>query len=246
MTNAASTSAHLARPTGPDGPAPVGVSRLGALTGLAGVAFYVVGVVLPGSAPKPDAATGQVIAYLADHRSTLLLGFALETIALALLLCFLGELRTVIAGTGGSGVPLASAMAAAWVVLLTIIAAALLPAIALVWRGPPAGDPSLVRLGYDMETLGTYAATAMVALIAVGTPSLVIWRTGVLPRWLAVLGLVEVCLNVVELAALSSRHGAFAGGYIAGVGPLAWALWVAAVSLCMARRARNAGWRMPA
>lgn len=249
MTNATSTSAHLVPPAGPDGPAPVGVSRIsriGALTGLAGIAFYIVGVVLPGSAPKPDAVTGQVITYFADHRSTILLGFALETIALALLLCFLGELRTVIAGTGGSGVPLASAMAAAWVVLLTIIAAALLPAIALVWRGAPGGDPSLVRLAYDMETLGTYAVTATVALVAVGVPSLVIWRTGVLPRWLAFVGLAEVCVNVVELTAFSSRHGVFAGGYIAGVGPFVWALWVAAVSVCMARRAGGAGWRMPA
>ena len=152
----------------------------------------------------------------------------------------------MIAGTGGHGVPLASAMAAAWVVLLTIIAAALLPAMALVWRGAPTGDPSLVRLAYDMETLGTYAVTAMVALVAVGAPSLVIWRTGVLPRWLAVLGVLEVGINVVELAALSSRHGAFAGGYVAGVGPFVWALWVAAVSVCMAVRAGKGGRRVPA
>jgi hypothetical protein len=137
-------------------------------------------------------------------------------------------------------------MAAAWVVLLTIIAAALLPAIALVWRGAPAGDPGLVRLAYDMETLGTYAVTAMVALVAVGAPSLAIWRTGVLPRWLSVLGVVEAGVNVLELASLSSRHGVFAGGYVAGVGPLVWALWVAAVSVCMARRAGEGGRRVPA
>lgn len=248
MTNASPTNAHLASPAGPDSPAlvGVGVSRTGALTGLAGIACYIVGVLLPGSAPKPDAVTGQVLAYFADHRGAILLGFALQAIALALLLCFLGELRTVIADTGGPGVPLASAMAAAWVVLLTIIAAALLPAIALVWRGAPAGDPSVVRLAYDMETLGTYAVTAMVALVAVGAPSLVIWRTGVLPGWLAVLGVVEIGVNVVELASLSSRHGLLAGGYVAGVGPLVWALWVAAVSVCMARRAGEGGWRVPA
>jgi len=243
MTNATSTTAHPVPP--PDlrpGPGPAGVTRLGALTGIAGIVFYIVGVLLPGSAPKPDAATGQVVIYFADHRSTILFGFALQAVALALLLCFLGELRTVIAGTGGSAVPLASAMAAAWVVLLTIIAAALLPAIALVWRGVPAGDPGLVRLAYDMETLGTYAVAAMVALVAVGIPSLVIWRTGILPRWLAVLGVVEVCVNVAELAGLSSRHGAFTGGYVAGVGPLVWALWVASANVCMARRATTDAW----
>lgn len=248
MTTPTSTSAPSVTPIVSEGPVSglVGVSRIGALTGLAGIACYIVGFLLPGSAPKPDAVTGQIVAYFTDHRGAILLGFALETIALALLLCFLGELRTAIAGTGGPGVPLASAMAAAWVVLLTILAAALLPAIALVWRGGTSGDPGLVRLAYDMETLGTYAVTAMVALVAVGAPSLVIWRTGVLPRWLAVLGLVEVGVNVLELIGLSSRHGVLTGGYVAGVGPLVWSLWVVAASVCLARRAGTAGWRVGA
>jgi hypothetical protein len=247
MTNVTSTSKQPMRPAGSDNPplTGVGVSRIGALTGLAGIVCYLVGVLWPGSPPKPDAVTGQIVTYFADHRGAILFGFALETVALALLLCFLGELRTVIAGTGGSGAPLASAMAAAWVVLLTMIAAALLPSIALVWRGVPTNDPGLVRLAYDMETLGTYAVTAMVALVAVGVPSLVIWRTGVLPRWLGVLGLLEVCINVAELAGLSSRYGVLTGGYVAGVGPLVWALWVAAVSVSMTLRAGTAEWRLP-
>jgi hypothetical protein len=44
------------------------VSRAGALTGLAGVARYAAGVLLPGSAPGPDAATTQVAACRASAK----------------------------------------------------------------------------------------------------------------------------------------------------------------------------------
>jgi hypothetical protein len=213
-----------------------GVSRLGALTGLVGIVCYVVGTLLPGSAPKPDAATVTIVSWLGDHRSSLLFGYALEIIALALLVCFLGQLRTALAATGPHAVPVASAMFGAWVVLLTLVAASLLPVIALTWWGTPAGDPSLVRLAYDMETVGGYSVTATVAMVAVGAPSWIIWRSGVLPRALAVLGAIEIAVNVVELVGLSSRHGALAGGWFEGIGPLVWALWVAATSVCLALR----------
>jgi hypothetical protein len=208
-----------------------------ALTGLAGIACYAVGSLLPGRTPGPAATTTQVVLFLSDHRSSILWGFALETVALALLLCFLGQLRTVIASTGGAGTALASAMASAWVVLLTLVAAALLPFVALAWRGASGADPRLVRLAYDVQTLGTYAVTATVAMVAVGAPVLVIWRTGVLPRWLAVLGALEVALNALELTGLSSTHGVLAGGSLGGAGVVVWAIWVAATSICMARRA---------
>jgi hypothetical protein len=62
--------------------------------------------------------------------------------------------RTVIASAGGSGAALASAIASAWVVLLTMVAAALLPFVALAWRGAKDAYPGLVRLAYDMQTPG--------------------------------------------------------------------------------------------
>jgi hypothetical protein len=61
----------------------------------------------------------------------------------------------------------------------------------------------------------------------------VIWHTGVLPRWLSVLGAAEIAVNVVELFGLSIRHGALAGGYAFGAGPLLWIAWFAAASACM-------------
>jgi hypothetical protein len=224
-----------------DGSAPaVAIGAASALTGLAGVACYAAGVLLPGSVPRPDAASAQVMAFLVHQRGPLLAGLVLQLIAVAFLLWFLGQLRAVVASAGGTGVPLATAMTAGWVVLVTMVGVSMLPAVAITWSGTAATSPGLVRLAWDMQTLGTYALPATAAMVSVAAPSAVIWRYRVLPRWLAVLGTAEVAANVAELAGLSSRHGALAGGYADGIGQILWVAWVAAASVCLALRCRAA------
>ena len=221
-----------APPSGANGIVP-GVGRAGALAGLAGVVVYVIGAFLPGNAPKPDVTTSQIVAFFVSHRSALLTEFALQLVALVLLLCFLGQLRTVIAAGGGIGVPLATTMTAGWVVLITMVSVASLPAMAIVWYGGTTTSPDIVRLAYDMETLGTYAMSATAAMVSVAAPSIVIWRQRILPRSLAVLGAAEVAANVVEFLGLAARHGALAGGNFYGIGLILWLLWVATVSVIM-------------
>jgi hypothetical protein len=216
----------------PDRP---GLSRAGALTGLAGAVLYLAGALLPGSTPKPDAPTSQLIAFFAARQGALLAGFSLELAAVGLLLCFLGYLHTVIAHARyRSSGALATSMVAAWVATVAITAAGTLPAIAIIWHGTPSADPALARFAYDIQTLATYAITSTTALVSIGAPSLVIWRARVLPRWLSVLGAAEIAVNVAELFGLSSRHGPLAGGYAFGAGPLLWVVWFAAAGTCMA------------
>jgi hypothetical protein len=124
-------------------------------------------------------------------------------------------------------------MVAAWVATVAIVAAGTLPAIAIIWRGAPGTDPVLARFAYDIQTLATYAITSTAALVSIGALCVAIWRTGVLPRWLSVLGAAEIAVNVAELSGLSSPHGALVGGYAFGTGPLLWIVWFAAASACM-------------
>jgi hypothetical protein len=216
------------------------VGVVGALTGFAGAIVYVIAAVLPGSAPKPDASVAHVASFIVDKRDSLLTGFTLELVAVGLLLWFIGYLYTVLATASPPQPVLAASMIVAFVMTVAIVAAGTIPVIAIVWRGAPLPSPALIRFAYDTETLATYTATSTAAAVSIAAPCLAIWRTGVLPRWLCALGVLEIVVNLVELIGLASRHGTLAGGYAAGVGPLLWIAWFAAASACLAwRTSRN-------
>lgn len=215
-------------------------NRLGAGAGLAGVVCYLVGAFLPGSPLKPDAATDSIVSHLADHRRSVLIGYALTLMGLALLVWFLGYLRAVLAEAeaehGSSGSPLATVTTVSWVLLFAIAGAGGAGVSVVAWRGAGQVDPNLVRLVFDISNLSLYTITATVAFLSVAAPTVVIARTGVLPRWLVVIGVIELAVNVVELAGIGTRTGWNAGGYVAGVGPLVWMVWVAALSITMLLR----------
>ena len=131
-------------------------------------------------------------------------------------------------------------MVAAFVVTMAVVAAGTVPVVAIVWRGSPLPGPSLQSsFAYDVQSLATYALHLDSRGGVDQSPIAGDLAYRVLPRWLCVLGVVEIAVNAVELIGLASRHGALAGGYAAGVGPLLWVLWFAAASICMAWQARQ-------
>ncbi len=211
-------------------------TRAGAGAGVLGVVCYLVGAFLPGNPLKPDAATDSIINHLADHRRSVLIGYALTLVGLALLLWFLGYLRALLAEAEGGGGPLATVTAVSWVLLFAVAAAGGAGITVVAWRGVGEFDPNLVRMAFDVQNLSLYAITATVAFLSVAAPTLVIARTRVLPRWLIVLGVIELAVNVIELAGIGTRRGWNAGGYAAGLGPLVWMVWVAALSVTMVMR----------
>lgn len=210
-------------------------SRLGALTGVAGAALYVASAIVPGSAPKPDAPTAQVVAHYVDKRGPLLVATVLATIAIASMLWFLGYVKETLEQAGPLGSRLATVTVAAWLAALVIASVGAILSIAVIWRGASSFDPKVVQLAYDVENLTLYPLSAGAVLLSVLAPSVVIWRTRVLPRWLVGLGAIEIAINLVELGGLGSRHGANAAGYGAGLGPLVWVAWVAALSTTIYR-----------
>ncbi len=107
---------------------------------------------------------------------------------------------------------------------------------ALTWRGAAQTDAATVRLVYDISSLSLYAVSATAVALSVGATSWIIWRTRMVPRWIAILGFVELVVNAGELVGLGSRNGLNAAGYAAGVGPFLWALWVAVLAVALARQ----------
>ena len=139
----------------------------------------------------------------------------------------------------GGRAPLAGAATVGWILLLTIASIGILVQTALTWRGAAQADPGMVRFVYDVSSLSLYAVSATAVALSVGATSVVILQTRMVPRWIAGLGLAVVAINVVELSGLASREGPNAGGYAAGVGPLVWAVWVAALAIAMVRCIRR-------
>jgi hypothetical protein len=215
-------------------------SRVGAASGAAGAVVYAVSAFTAGSPLKPDASTQRVVTHLTDKRDALLSGFLLAVVAVALLFWFVGYLRAFLAEAEGGQAPLASVTLASWVALLITATAGAVPLAVVVWEGAGRVDTGIVRLAFDASNLSLYALSATAAALSVLAPIVVIGRSGVLPRWLVVLGAVEIVVNVAELAGLFSRSGGNAAGYVFGVGPFLWVVWVAAVSVCMVVRTAGA------
>lgn len=209
--------------------------RIGPAAGAAGALVYTVSAFTAGTPLKPNASVASITSHLAAHRSGALAGFLLAAVAVAVLLFFLGSLREFLAHEGGSP-SMATVTTSSWVALLVIALVGAAPLVAVVWRGTRQVDPGIVRLAFDLSNLSLYALSAPAALISVLAPSVVIWRTGVLPRWLAILGGVEIVVNIIELAGLFTRNGFDQAGYAGGFGPFIWVIWVAAISIAMVMR----------
>ena len=210
-----------------------------AWAGLIGVVLFVAGSLVAGSAPRPDASTATVTAFLVEHRSALLFGTVLIVLSVPFFGCFAGLLAGMLREAERGRAPLAVAATIGWVLLLAIAAIGVLAQAALTWRGADQADASMVRFVYDLASLSLYVVSASAVALSVGATSYVVFRTGFVARWIAIVGLVEVVVNVVELSGLASRAGPNAGGYAAGVGPLLWAVWVVALAIALIRRIRH-------
>jgi hypothetical protein len=208
-------------------------SRMGAASGAAGAAVYIVSAFTAGSPLKPDASASEIVAHLSDKRGALLAGVLLALIGVGLLLWFLSYLRAFLAQIEGGRAPLAGVTMASWVTLLVIVVAGATPLAAVIWRGAGGVNPQIAIFAFDASNLSLYSLSAPAAILSVLAPIVVIWRSGALPRWLVLLGSIEIVVNVVELAGLFARTGSNAAGYVWGIGPFIWIIWVAAVSVAM-------------
>ncbi len=212
-------------------------ARFGPAAGAAGAALYAVSAFTAGTALKPDASLSQVVAHLTSKREALLVGVLLATIAVGFLFWFLGYLRAFLGEAEGGGAPLANVTLVAWVALIVIAVAGAAPLSVVTWHGAGGVDPQIVRLSFNASNLSLYSLSASAAILSVLAPIIVIWRSKALPRWLVGLGIVEIGVNVIELAGIFTRTGSNAGGYALGLGPFVWVLWVSAVSVAMTVKA---------
>ena len=69
---------------------------LAPISGVVGVALFLIGSLLPGGAPRPDASSHDVVSFLVDQRSLILLGSALTLLSIPFFV-FVGSVRSALA-----------------------------------------------------------------------------------------------------------------------------------------------------
>ena len=184
------------------------IERWAPLGGVIFVVLLIIGLVLIGDHPDPDAVDGEIKDYLGDsgmHRNNII-GAYLWVLAGLALLWFLTHLRGVLRTAEGEPGTLSNLGFAAGLVFTVLLMAggATIAAVAgaIEFRDAPITETDLVRtlpqMGYAMILLGGGFA----AVVLVLTTSIISLQTGVLPQWLAwggILAAIVLLFSVILL-----------------------------------------------
>lgn len=209
--------------------------RVGGAAGILFLVLFIVGIIIQGDLPTFDDPVDETQAWLTDNGEQYLVGNYLIALAFLLFyLPFLSSLRGLLASAeGGAAVWSRVAFAGGFLFLIMgATASVFLGALAYSFDVVEEADESAIL---TLQYLDFFAVTGILFAL---TPfllasSLVIWQTGALWRWLALLGLLAAVLTAIGGAAYfdSDPEGALAGiGFIGA--PLA-GLWVLLVSIAM-------------
>jgi hypothetical protein len=167
-------------------------------TALSGIVFVV--LMLTGAAfvidlPKADASAQEIADYLADsgNQTRNVIGAYIWVLGGLAFLGFVSGLRSVLRRAEGDPGTLSSVVFGAGVVFTAVwsVAAATLAAVAYAVRfsDAPVSDPDIVRVLPQLGSLLLLLGGGFAGILVLLTTSTLIFRTGVLPRWLAWLGI---------------------------------------------------------
>jgi hypothetical protein len=210
-------------------------SRLGGVCGILFLVSFIVGAVVQGSYPEFDEPLDEVRDWFTDNGEQFLIGSYIIVLAFVLLfLPFLSSLRAVLArAEGGDAVWSRVAFAAGLAFVAAGVVVSSFDAVVAFHYGVVKEgelDDGTIRALQYLDYI-----TPIMPLLAplVLAPSIVIARTGVLWRWLAIPGVIIAVLAVISgLQTLESEpYGGVTG--IAGIAFPLTALWILAVSISM-------------
>jgi hypothetical protein len=209
--------------------------RLGGLFGILFFIMVIVGISIQGEYPDFDAPNDEVRDWFADNGEQFIVGdYLLGLTFLVLFPVFLVSLFGLLsAAEGGAAVWSRLALLGGFLyVVMAAVITLFVGALAFGFGVSDTGDDSMIRLALTMDHFAFYRVPFALAPFLLGS-SLVILRTGVLWRWLAVAGLI------VGLASLGSPLGALdsdvegLGGGLVFLGFMLTNLWILLVSINM-------------
>ena len=205
--------------------------RYAALGGVVFVILNIVGAVITGSPPAPDASTAKIVKYLTDHDSELKVAQALAGVSALALLWWFGSLwrRMSKAEDGAPRLAVVSLAGLALSGALFLASGAVLAAA--VMRSADAGDGITVYWALGTVLLGASGFGLAAHLAATNALAM---RTKMFPTWIVGLGLLDALAFLVSGIAASASSSAVGMG-IGIIAGLAWAVWILAVSFVMWR-----------
>jgi hypothetical protein len=196
------------------------------LAGVISVACSLVGVLFVLNQPEAKDSNAKIVAYFADHshRVQAAVGFFVFLAGTLFLLAFLGTLRERLLAAEGQSGRLSALAFGAGVAAVPLWGISMLLANAVSFTVSESSsftvDPNTFRL-LAVASYVSWVAALFVSSIVVWTTSAVALRTGVLPRWYAVAGIV---IGVVQL------FGLFLFPFVA------WWLWIVVTSVLLVTR----------
>jgi hypothetical protein len=204
--------------------------RIAAISGAIFVICNVIGAITQGAPPSSNGDRNEFVTFFADHTNGIAAQHWLAGLSIIFLLAFASALWKRMADTP-EGAPLAMLSAAGLLfgVVMLVAGTGVLAATAL--RIDEVGDTS--RFYYFLA--GTLIATGGFGvgahLIANGAHAM---RSGLLPRWLATMGLGVGALYTVAavLGTATDEDGAYFLGFLAF---LLWSIWVLITSTLLWR-----------
>jgi hypothetical protein len=200
-----------------------------AVSGAASVVLLFVGAAVGGgSSPDLGASRSKLAAWLADQHRSIggYVGGTIELLAILLLIVFSASLWSVLRDGEGEGGPFAATAFGAGLVSAAIKLASIPAVFAAVWRHDQGIDPQLAAALIDMNNV-SFVLTWAIDAVMLAAAAAVIFRTGILPRWLGWLGAVAATLSFLSAPAASR---------VPPLGMLLTFVWIIGVSVVLTRR----------
>jgi hypothetical protein len=210
-------------------------SRWSHLPAVSGIFFIIVGVLPLGLLPPPPAAgepVTEIVAYYHAYGSTFLHVTYLGILGSGFFLWFLGYLHTQLkqSSTATYGPTVALSAGICWNIIFLLFSGLILSLPRLA--SSPSTYSELAFLS-NVTDIG-FLTNSVPATVLVGTVSLIIWQSRLLPRWLSLLGLLVVLIQMLSSLGMIISSGPLVPAGL--VYDLAFALlgfWVLCLSLML-------------
>lgn len=180
--------------------------RWAALSGIVFVVLMLVGAAFVGDVPKGDASAQEIASYLTDsgNHTRNIIGAYLWVLGGLAFLGFVTGLRSVLRRAEGDPGTLSNLVFGAGVVFTAVwsVSAAAIASVAYAVEFSDArvSNPDLVTVLPSLGGLLLLLGGGFAGILLLAATSILIFRTGVLPRWLAWLGIVVAVSLVFDVA----------------------------------------------